>query len=368
MDAATLDKLKSDLRQLVTESIGDTIAELKKNLPDFSSKYNALLLIESRLNDANLKSIQNLLSDEALQIEYNQIRVDLLLFISSLETKDFELPQGASGGRTGSLLYKIPEQMQLQQETKCIVRLAFEQESIIRNIELNKDVTIKQIRVAEVMQVELIDPSSEHPFEIRTISDEEQFVEKGDYSEWIFYVKPLIAGTFPLVLKISVIEIVQGKERLRNITWEETIEIKASAPAVSTSEFKSTGIAVGTNTDHEVVIAEEEVDAIVLPDVEIFEPESAPPAPAPVMPSRAKEVPMSPQPTLPQRKRSNRTWMAAAASILLIVTVAIFMLPNQTSSNQEEDTRINPAPAVKGNSEAELPQDTIPPDSLSETR
>ncbi|MDX1942459.1 MAG: hypothetical protein SFU99_17985 [Saprospiraceae bacterium] len=91
MDATTLDALKSKLRRLVPESIADAIAELKKALPDFSPKYNPLILLESRLNDANLKNVQNLLSDAELQIEYNQIRADLLLLIDSLEERDFQM-------------------------------------------------------------------------------------------------------------------------------------------------------------------------------------------------------------------------------------------------------------------------------------
>lgn len=342
MDAATLDTLKSELRRLVPQSIGDAMAELKKHLPDFSSKYNALLLIESRLNDANLKNIQNLLSDDALQIEYNQIRADLLLFISSLEVQDFELPQGAAGGKSGSLLYKIPEHMQLQQETKCIVRLAFDQASIIRNIELNKDVTIKEVRVAEVMQVELIDPSEQHPFVIRTISDEEQFVEKGDYSEWIFYVKPIIAGTFPLILKISVIEVIQGKERLRNITWEEEIQITASAPAEQPDTFKPTGIAVGAVAATEKATAPPQAPPI---DTLLDAPSgggAVPPPPAPVvLPAENREIPYAPAPQPAFKKRSNRGWMAAAASVLIIATVAIFMLPNH-SQNPGDENKIYP--------------------------
>ncbi len=364
MDATTLEALKSKLRRLVPESIADTIAELKKALPDFSPKYNPLVLLESRLNDANLKNIQNLLSDAELQIQYNQIRADILLLIDSLEERDFQMILGGAAAKTGSLLYKIPEQMQLQKETKCVVRLAFEQESIIRNIELTDDVTIKQVRVAEVMQVELIDPSAEHPFEIRSISDEEQFLEKGDYTEWVFYVKPLLEGTFPLVLKISVVEMVQGKERIRNLTWEETIQITTSEPALSVTEFKSTGIAVGAA---ETDIPEER---LMPPSASVSDAMIDIPSPAlvqdiPISSMKKDDFPQieryEPAPQ-PRRKPQYRGWLAAAASVGLILTVAIFMFtPYQSIAPIDTNDKIDPV--YSDSTQTEQTHDSIPSDT-----
>lgn len=380
MDATTLDTLKSKLRRLVPESIAEAIAELKGALPEFSPKYNPLILLESRLNDANLKNIQNLLSDAELQIQYNQIRADLLLLIVALDVKDFELVMGTPAAKTGSLLYKIPEQMQLQKETKCLVRLAFEQESIIRNIELTDEVTIKQVRVAEVMQVELIDPSSEHPFEICTISDEEQFLERGDYTEWVFYVKPLLEGSFPLVLKISVVEIVQGKERIRNLTWEETIQITTTELALSASEFKPTGVSVGQSPaileidaiehlldDFDDEPSSSEADDMMLPSPAPAAPRYTPIQPKPEKSHAKPQAPIEPQAEihpLPMKKRSNRAWLAAAASVLLIVTVAIFMLPTYNSI-APTDLNENTGAEKSDSTEMEQARDSIPADSSS---
>ncbi len=359
MNQTTLNALQSTLRYLVPDSIADTIAELKKHVPDFSSKFSALLLLESRLNDANLQRIEGTMSEGNLQLSYNQIRADLLLFINGLQVTDFELPvAGTPAAKTGSLLYKIPTQMTLQKETKCVVRLAFEKESIIRNIELTDDVVLKSVRVAEVMQVELIDPTEPHPFAIRSISDEEQFVEKGDYSEWCFYVKPLLEGTFPLVLKISVIEIVLGKERLRNLTYEENIQITAVVAAEKELEFKSTGVVVGK-------IINENVDSLLpqapAPEIQSSMPRRPfSPSPAPVVPRvlpPAEENIDSPPPIVPAPKRRSLIGvLAAAASVLVIMTVALFSINN--NSSQIDDYPTNPV---------EVPQDTPytpPQDSL----
>lgn len=390
MDNATLHQLQSALRRLVPDSIGDTFAEIKKHLPEFSAKYSALLLLESRLNEANLQRIEGTISEEDLQLRYNQVRADLLLFINALEVNDFEMPvAGTPAAKTGSLLYKIPTQMTLQKETKCVVRLAFEKESIIRNIELDSDVEIKSVRVAEVMQVELIDPTEPHPFAIRTISDEEQFIEKGDYSEWCFYVKPILEGTFPLVLKISVIEIVLGKERLRNLTYEENIQITATTRAMEEPSFKPTGVTIATNTktatdtvtpssgnplpppqvaDLGHLIGLPEMDELIIPP----SPAPAPPSPAPAPPAPAPRVapavePMIVSPAPPSRRRSLFPMLAAAASVLLIVTVAIFIIPRNSSVN--ENNPIDVVPNIKQDSFLVLPKDSLmvaPEDSVPE--
>ncbi len=344
MDATTLETLKSKWRQRVAESIGEAINELKTHVPEFSPKYNALILLESRLNDSNLKNIQNTISDEALQIEYNQIRADLLLFISGLEVKDFELPASASKGKSGALLYKIPRQMELQRETKCLVRLAFDKPTIIKNIELTDDVEIRDVRVAEVMQVQLIDPSLEQPFQIRSFSDEEQFVEEEAYTEWIFYVKPVREGTFPLMLKVSVVEVVQGKERVRNIIWEETVEITATTPEAEEPAFKPTGLTIGgeaasdTTKDFDRFVAEVEDSGADFPE------------PTPVIPRRIPYPPDSPRrvvdphpspapepiPQKPTRKKRNLATPIAGA--LLIATVGAVMVYQFVQPNAHNTT------------------------------
>lgn len=336
MDNATLDHLKSALRKLIVDSIVDCFAELKKHLPEFSSKFSALLLLESRLNDANLQRIEGTLSDDDLQLRYNQIRADLLLFINALEVNDFALPvAGTPKAKSGSLLYKIPTRMQLQQETKCVVRLAYDKAVIIRNIELSDDVRIKPVRVSQVMQVELLDPTEPRPFAIRPMSDEEQFLETDDYTEWVFYVEPLLEGTFPLVLKISVVEIVMGKERLRNLTYEESIQITAMPAGEAEPEFKPTGVTLDAPADSATrgldAPAAAEAEEMVLPEVEeMILP--APPAPAPqVLPPIERKPQTDPLPPTP-RRRSMLPMLATLASVLLVLTVAIFTV--LTSNNK----------------------------------
>lgn len=332
MDATQLNLLQSQLRKLVTEGIGEAIAELKKHLPEFSAKYNPLILLESRLNDANLKNIQNILSDEALQLTYNQIRADLLLFISTLQVQDFVLPDSVSKGKSGALLYKIPKQMQLQQETKCLVRLAFDKPTIIKNIELTDDVVVRDVRVTEVMQVELIDPSAEQPFQIRSFSDEEQFVEAAAYTEWIFYVKPVREGNFPLMLKISVIELVQGKERVRNIVWEEQVHITAIESEAVETTFQSTGLVIaGATSDFDRFMT----------DTEERGTESTMPA-APPSPRIQDMLEPAPAVPAPKKKSTFRKIATPLAGVLLIATIgSVLIYQNMGSSFNTEQENVN---------------------------
>lgn len=116
-------------------------------------------------------------------------------------------------------------------EEKCIVRVAFNKKVLTEGLESKRGDVIKDIRISGVMGVELLDPSASPAFAVRTISDQVQMVGKDLVTEWIFYVKALIEGTHPLVLKISVIEIKDGIERKRNVVLEEQVEILAEAPS-----------------------------------------------------------------------------------------------------------------------------------------
>ena len=212
---------KQEWRQLLTESIAKALEAIEKQLPVFSPKYKLLINLRARLNEANQGRIAGILSNEQLQLEYNRIRMSLLETIDALAIDDFQakpLGQSPDERKKGYLLHKIPPQMQVDREEECIIRLAYEQAVIVQDIELSEAVEIKQVTVSKIMQAELIDPNAEPAFAIRTWSDEEQFLQEGEYTEWKFWVKPLREGTFALLLKVSVVEVVEGKERTRNLT------------------------------------------------------------------------------------------------------------------------------------------------------
>ncbi len=240
-----LDDIKRELREWVVEGIPETIKALKAVLPPNGSRYQDLVLIEGRLKEVNLSALRGVISNEDLQLAYNQIRAALLDIINGLEESDLQEPQpGASAPdhtiRTGNILYRIPDAMQLDKEHKCVVRVAVNEELLLENIVLDQDVRLQSIRISDVMLVQLIDPSEQAPFHIRSVNSPEQFVDEDTFTEWLFYVKPVLAGTFPLLLKVAVLELVNGKERQREIVLEETIEIVTeSIPELDTAPMKA---------------------------------------------------------------------------------------------------------------------------------
>ncbi len=232
--ASDIQGLQQELKELLTDGIGVVLQALKEKLPPNGARYNEVIQLEGRLKEANVQSRQGILSYEQLQLAYARLRQDVLALIDDLQAADFQVqavPASAKTSKRGSILYRIPTQMQLERETRCLVRLAFLEEYLLENIELDADTKIQSIRIADVMGVQLLDPNEQQAFAIRLLTEAEQFVDEDDYSEWIFNVRPLLEGVFSLMLKVTVIEEKRGKERKRDIVLEETIEIVTTTPA-----------------------------------------------------------------------------------------------------------------------------------------
>lgn len=224
--------IKRGLREWIAEGIPETIKAIKAVLPPNSARLEDVLFIEGLLKEINIKSLRRVISDEELQLAYNRIRESLMELINGLEEADLsDAPPAPAAeehkARSGNILYRIPEAMQLEKEHKCLVRIAVNEEQLLENIELDQDIRLQSIRISDVMLVQLIDPTEPAPFHIRAVNSAEQFIDEDAFTEWLFYVKPILAGTFPLLLKVAVLELVNGKERQREIVLEETVQIVA---------------------------------------------------------------------------------------------------------------------------------------------
>ncbi len=311
MTAADLSSLQRSLRQMLPdEGISAVLAALKKALPEGTDLYNAVFQLETRLNATNKDRLRGVLSQDQLELAYNRISADLLDLIDSLKPAHFDRATADSGGaanKTGSILYRIPHTMEVEEEHRCIVRLAFNDEVIIRNIEITRDTVLKDVRVSEVMEVELIDPNPTPSFAIRKLNSAEQFLEKNDYTEWIFFVKPLLTGEMPLVLRIAVLEIIDDHERKKEIVLEELILVVADVPEPDTeaagTEFKNAGYTIATGSTVEATSSKEPGTS----------ESSAPPRPSPTAPSPVFNAP-------PQAAEGKRRY--ALALLALIVAVA----------------------------------------------
>lgn len=137
----------------------------------------------------------------------------------------------------GKVLYDIPDSMVVNKQHKCIVRIG-ESEIIVRNHDqFSGGEIIKDISIAKVMNVELIDVNEPVCFSIKKINSDVQEIEKDSYSQWIFMVTPLIEGNYNLFLKISIIREIDGKEVRKEIVYDKSINIASTAtlPAANSS-------------------------------------------------------------------------------------------------------------------------------------
>lgn len=238
---------KTEWRKLVTQNLGKVLSAIDERLPADSPKASTLIQLQAQLNMANRDKLMGTRSSADLELSYNQIRAKLLDFIDGLEVEDFHPVVGQGFTPTaqrGTLLHKIPGQMQVGKEEECIIRLAYDRSVIADNLELTDDVEVKEVTISEVMEAELIDPSFDPAFSIRSFHDERQFLQAGEYTEWRFYVRPLRAGSFDLLLKLTVIEEIGGERERRNITWEEKVQIVTEQVEASAAEFQVSGLSL----------------------------------------------------------------------------------------------------------------------------
>ena len=96
---------------------------------------------------------RDVISDEELRRAYNRIRVDLMDLIDQLRFEnmqaEIEEKEDDDGPHTGRLLYRIPQNMELGHESRCIIRVAFDEDTIIKNIELTKNISVKPVHISD---------------------------------------------------------------------------------------------------------------------------------------------------------------------------------------------------------------------------
>ncbi len=282
----TLQTIQNELRDLVPQGNDLVLAALKKTLQPGTDKYNDYLALEGRYQDISRQLLQGVVSNEDATLEFNKIRQAIIEFIDSLQSND--IPQlsstsnpgnGMADVYNGEVLYRIPKKMQLGVEEECVVRLAFDRQRLIEQFEVQVGDVMKDLRISDVMGVELLDPNSDKAFYITTIHDTVQFVEKDLVTEWIFCVTPLKEGQYPLVLKISIIEIINGIERKRNEVLKEQVEILTQKLPEDEPGFVSAGYTWQvTGAAEQRAVAK---DSGGTAEVEIASPKSQPSIPQP---------------------------------------------------------------------------------------
>jgi hypothetical protein len=349
--AAQLQDWKEEWRQLVTQNLGKALKAVDERLPADSPKASTLIQLQAQLNSANRDKIMGTRSSSDLELAYNQIRARFLDFINGLEVTDF-LPAEGQGikptAQRGTLLHKIPGQMQVDKEEECIIRLAYDRAVIADNLELTEDVEVKEVTISEVMEAELIDPNFEPAFAIRSFNDERQFLQSGEYTEWRFYVRPLRAGTFDLLLKLTVIEEIDGEKERRNITWEEKVQIVTEQVESSSADFQSSGLSLAFSAADQpkpgTTRSVGEPEAGYEPQTDAADWETILPS---TLLDREKISPPQPAPHKPKPKRVNMMRrFSVAAMIVLAVGLGTWVIVGPTGDTAEEVRRPTEEPSM----------------------
>ncbi|MDI1322252.1 MAG: toll/interleukin-1 receptor domain-containing protein [Algoriphagus sp.] len=153
----------------------------------------------------------------------------------ALQIQNTNLPQPVSSGqpgkKQGKVLYHIPGMMQVEKWTRCTVRLAWEEIFLTEGLAIpEEERAIESIRLGNVMQVSLEESRNGQNFEIEALNNNEQLIFEDDFTEWLFDVKPKREGTFTLVLRVTLIQIVEGFERKKDIVLERNVKTEAIVP------------------------------------------------------------------------------------------------------------------------------------------
>lgn len=128
----------------------------------------------------------------------------------------------------GKILYDIPDTMQLHKQEKCIIRIGKDEITVKSGDVFSETVVTDDIKLSGLMKVELIDIANIPNFSIKTISTPIQEVDDDEFTEWLFYVTPVNAGLFSLIIKVSAIKNEAGREKIKDIVFEKNISINTS--------------------------------------------------------------------------------------------------------------------------------------------
>lgn len=362
---ANLAEIVAQLKGRIAQGIEPALTFLEEQLSPDSPRYNEYVQIKARYNSCQKMLLLGTLEHSEYDLTCNNVSKALLMLADELteaDLRNLEPGQPAAGPKRGEILYHIPAEMALQKEVKCAVRIAWKAETLNQDWQDHSGDVQKSLRIAEIMAVALLNADESNPFAIRTLTEPVQLIDPHDFTEWIFYVKPLRSGHFSLVLRVSVIEIMHNREYKKDLVLEEEIEVLAESPSTAAplpETFKPAvaGVVVGA-----ALIAEppgwsgaeppEDQSAEAEPQFEPAEerPRSEPPpqppasvpAPAPApsqpyptggqdilepMPQAPQTSPPPPAPVGPNRAPQPLPW-ALIIVILLVLTalIALFLL------------------------------------------
>ncbi len=240
-------EVKAAIKNLIGQGIDQAIRRLEEILSPASPLFNTYIQLKSRYSAYLSAVMLGTVSQKELDEQYAKLSHTLILLTDGIQDSDLN-PEtntvpSANTSRRGELLYHIPRQMQKKCEYRCTVRLAYLKDLLYEDWKNHHKDIQKSIRIAEVMSVELINLDEKEPFSIRSLHNSVQFLAENDFTEWLFFVRPKKIGEFSLALRISIIEVRDGREVKKDIVLEQrVIVVTESAEQEDTLGFVSSGI------------------------------------------------------------------------------------------------------------------------------
>lgn len=229
------------IRNLISKGrTEDAIVFLYENIAKFGARFsNDVIMIAAQFQQVKSQYVlKSLIESNEYDRVIAKINLAILEILSAIEKDGLS----SNTRKTGHVLYKIPNLMSILNETKCVIRISYFQSQLLKDLPTTIDYEIKSIQITDVMNVELVDAYEIKTFSIRTCTDSEQFLISDDFTQWIFYVRPLRLGKFNLLLKIATIEQINGKERKRNIVLEKEIEINSDILPYQYDTFENSNV------------------------------------------------------------------------------------------------------------------------------
>jgi hypothetical protein len=248
--------LKSHIEDLIRTAELDTAFEvLKEKEYLLSSDLRAeVLLLEGRFNQLENDKNLNQINTSDYSVGLSSISKALFYVLAQ---EHVPAPSLNNNKKEGVILHDIPSIMPLHTFTKVVIRLSDEEEALLEDFDRSKDTVIESVRIAEVMEVHL-DSEDYDAFEIRSVSGDQQFIEFGTFTEWVFKVKPLKAGTQILELRVVVLEQINDKERQRVEVLERKVQVVTDIAELTEDVFErslhKTDIQVSTDRLQETII------------------------------------------------------------------------------------------------------------------
>ncbi len=243
--------------------------------------------------------------------------------------------------KQGKVLYHIPDMMQVEKWTRCTVRLAWEEILLSAGLSIpEEERVIESIRLGNVMQVSIEEGRHGQNFEIQALNNTEQFIFDDDFTEWLFDVKAKSEGMFILILRVTLIQIIEGFERKKDIVLERNVKTEALVPeALQKFETAEDGLSAP-------IIDRKSKGPVNLNEIDKVYPELAgdfdEPTVSPRVSNRSTSPSMaSPPPaSLPPKLKSMgfRKILPYAASVVVLAVVGIFFfseMGNESSSPQD---------------------------------